>query len=186
MTEYDTIGAHSTESSGSIPRDEWSEVKRSLDELGAALTKWAGAVKDDPDNRRQAREIKEQFETMGRDIGKVIDTAADSDFARDMGSAANKAGEAVVDAARTVGREVRPFMATAFRTAAEGMRIVAEKVDDSADRRRAGSEEPAAPAHAAAPTPPQHAPQPAPYTPTVEPPAPAPSGVHTGSDPGEH
>lgn len=194
MTEHDTThGASSSDPAGaSAPRDEWEDVKRSLDELASAMTKWATAVKDDPENRRQAREIQERFETMGRDMGKAIDSAADSDFVRGMTDAAGKAGEAVVDAARTVGREVRPFMATAFRTAAEGMRVVAEKVEDSAERRASSAaQQPvgsdvAPPPRAAHPHP---APQPAPYTTGVEPPAPAPSGTpgqHKDADPGEH
>lgn len=184
MADYDTTTGPSGTGNTGAPRDEWAEVKRSLDELGAAMTKWAAAVKDDPENRRQAREIKERFESMGKDMGRVIDSAADSDFARDMGSAAGKAGEALVDAARVVGREVRPFMATAFRTAAEGMRVVAEKVDDSAARRAAAT--PQTPA-ASAPEPPPvpHQAPPTPYSPHVEPPAPAPHGA-PDADPGEH
>lgn len=188
MTDHDTTaGSPAQESAAS--RDDWADVKRSLDELGAALTKWASAVKDDPENRRHAAQIKEQFESMGKDMGKIIDSATDSGFVKDMGSAAGKAGEAVTDAAHTLGREVRPFMAAAFRTAAEGMRVVAEKVDDSAARKTAAAPAPAAPEPPPAPSHPHPAPQPAPYSGTVEPPGPAPSGVHTEPhepDPGEH
>lgn len=168
---------------------EWDELKSSLDDLASSLTKWATAVRDDPENRRQARELKERLEQMGRDMGKAIDTAAESDLMRDLGGAAGKAGEAVVDAARAVGREVRPFMATAFRAAAESMRVVAQKVDDSAARKASAT---GAATPSAAPTS-QHAepsPTAAPYC-GEEPPSPAPSGtpghVHISEpDPGQH
>lgn len=190
--------AHTTPPGGG---DEWREVKRSLEQLGDSMTRWANAVKDDPENRRHAQEMKEQFERMGNDIGRALDSAADSDFVKDLGSAAGKAGEAFTDAAKTVGREVTPFVATAFRTAAEGIRVVADKIEETSAQRRsrhaghepasshqAASEQPVTPP-AAGETPPPPAtsaaspPAAAPATPPpgAEPPGPAPSGIRTPS-----
>jgi hypothetical protein len=162
-------------------RTEWEEVKSALDSLGDAMTRWANSVQDDPENRRHARDIKEQFESMGHDMGRALDSAADSDFVKGMGEAAGKAGEAFTGAARTVGREVTPFVATAFRTAAEGIRVAADKIEETSRRRE----------HSAKPTPPvEHVAPPPSADPAVpseppagaEPPAPAPSGTPGGRD----
>lgn len=197
-TTHETPGApHSSEPAG---RTEWEEVKSSLDELGEAMSRWANSVKDDPENRRHARDIKEQFESMGHDIGRALDSAADSEFVKGMGDAAGKAGEAFTDAAKTVGREVTPFVATAFRTAAEGIRVVADKIEDTSRRRHQphGHSATAAPpsseatppaAEPVTPTPPSPTPSAAPSVPPAgaEPPAPAPSGIHPQpDDAGEH
>lgn len=175
MTEYETPEepeASAVDEVEQAAEDVWNDVVASLDELGNAVGAWARAVTDDPRNRRRARQLKDGLESVGRQIGDVVDNATRTDIGSQVGSAAAKAGDIMLDTARRVGDEVAPRLAGAFRSAAEGLRQTAERME-----RRATGTSPTTGEGAVEPeTPPGPSPQQAPYT-GEEPPGPAPSGV---------
>lgn len=188
MTDYENApGVSAPEppeaETGQRKDDAWSEVVSSLDELGRSVTIWARSVKDDPENRQRARQLQEGLENAGRQIGEVIDTAAKSDFGQQLGQAALKTGDVVIDSTRRVVDEVVPHLAGAFKSAAEGLRVTAEKLERGATRsgerssaQASETQTQAGPSRAT--TAESHpSPTPAPYT-GEQPPAPAPSGIH--------
>lgn len=122
--------SESTTTPGAEPRtDPWPDVVRSLDELGRAVTAWASAVRDDPENRTRVKELQEHLEVMGRQVGEVADSAMRSDVAKQVGSAFVATGEVVASTAKRVSDEVSPFVASAFRTAAESIRDAAQRIE---------------------------------------------------------
>jgi len=152
--------------------EAWSDVTESLDELGKAVGAWARSVKDDPQNRRRATELKDGLEGVGRQIGDAVDSASKTDFAQSVGNVAVKTGDIVIDSAKRVGDEVAPALASAFKSAAVGLRQAAERMEQKAARPTAVVETPAPASQPSTPPSPT-----APYT-GEEPPAPSPSGVH--------
>lgn len=166
--------------------EAWSDVMRSLDELGRSVGSWAGSVQHDPKNRERAEQLKSGLEGVGKQIGDVLDAATKSGFVRELSTAALRTGDVVVDSARRVGDEVAPHVAGAFISIAQGLLSAAQKMTAKAAEATTEaktSEEPpatAAPAEAAAPAHESH-PSAAPYS-GAEPPAPAPTGIHEESE----
>ena len=107
----------------------WDEVAHALDELGQAVTAWTRALKDDPETRRHASDLKDGFERLGRQMGDTLDSATDTEFGRGVSEAAGRAGAAVGDAARKAGDQVAPFVIGALRGAAEGIRRAADGLE---------------------------------------------------------
>ena len=68
-------------------------------------------------------------------MGDTLDSAADTDFGKSVAQAAGRAGVAMTDAARKAGDQVAPFVVTALRGAADGIRRAADGLE-----RRAGTE----------------------------------------------
>lgn len=118
--------------------DPWTDVVRSLDDFGRAVTAWVSAVREDPDNRRRAKELQSQLDAVGRQIGDSVDAAVRSDVAQQMGSAAMATGEVMIGTAKRVGDEVSPFVASALRSAAEGIRGAAERIEAKATQEGPG------------------------------------------------
>lgn len=138
-------GAASAASPGASsqrPADSWAEVVRSLDDLATAVTGWAGAMRDDPDNRRRVKQLQQQLENVGHQIGEAADAAAKSDFVKQVGEAAATTGEAVFDTAKRFSGQVAPYISSTLQTAAEGIRDAAKRVDEKAAAREgAGTSE---------------------------------------------
>lgn len=163
-------GPEATPAEPSGSEQAWKDVVSSLDDLGAAVTAWARSMTDTPQNRKRVTQLKEGIDSVGAQIGDVVETATKSDVGRELGSAAVAAGGLLIDTARRVGDEVGPHLAGAFKSAAEGLRQAAEQMERRAHDAREAAEE-AEPATHPGPSPKQ-----APYT-GEEPPAPAPSGI---------
>jgi len=159
----DSQTAGGTEQAGS-QAGPWEDVTRALQDLGDAVTAWAAALKDDPDTQRHARQLKDGFERLGRQIGDTLDSAADSDLGKSVAQAAGRAGAAVSDAARKAADQVGPFAVTALRGAAEGIRRAADGLEKRAGTGPTGDEV------AAETTPPAPEPPAAPEPPEVRPP----------------
>lgn len=133
------------------PAESWAEVVRSLDDLATAVTGWAAAMRDDPENRRRVKQLQQQLEGVGKQIGEAADAAAKSDFVKQVGEAAVTTGEVVFDSAKRFSGQVAPYISSTLQTAAEGIRDAAKRVDERASARE-GSPAAEAPAAAAEPT----------------------------------
>jgi hypothetical protein len=131
----DESSAHREPSATESEREAgaWDDVAHALNDLGQAVTAWAGAFRDDPETRRHASELKSGFERMGRQMGDALDSVAGSDFGRSVASAANKAGAAMNDAARRAGDQVSPFVVTTLRGAADGIQRAADRLERRAE-----------------------------------------------------
>jgi hypothetical protein len=129
-------------------REAWAEVGSALDELIQAIGNWAKSLKDDPDNKRHAGELKDRLEGLGEQIGGAFDSASQTEVGQKVSEAANRAGVAVTGAAKKVGTEVAPHIAIAFRSAAEGMHKAAEELDKRASQAVAEHPEAAEPEYA--------------------------------------
>lgn len=197
MTEYDTTPGidvpEPVEENAAEPKTEnrrasdaaWSDVMASMDQLGKSVGAWAGSVQDDARGRERARQLKSGLERVGKQLGEVFESATKSGFVQEMGTAAIKTGDVVIDSARRVGDEVAPHVAGAFISAAQGLlsaaeRLTARAAESVTEMAEEGEEKtPARPAPPVPPMPSTHAAEAtaAPYT-GAEPPAPAESGVH--------
>ena len=164
----------------SVAEDAWADVVLSLDKLGKAVTAWGSAVKDDPRNRERAEQLKRSFEGMGKEIGETVESAAKSDFARDLGRAAATTGGVLIDSARRFGDEVSPHLASAFKSAASGLREAAERLERNAEK-AVDTMMPASEGRAGESAEQHPSPVITPHD-DLEPPAPAPSGVHEEDD----
>jgi hypothetical protein len=134
MTEFDNApeeqeptaapqeGAAAAESASA-----WSDVMKALDELGASVSAWAKAVKDDPETRRRASELQQKLDEFGRQLSDTFDAASRSEVAHHVTSAAVAAGEVVVETARKLGDEAAPRMAAAFRAVGDSIRKATEE-----------------------------------------------------------
>lgn len=111
----------------------WKDVLAQLDGLAEAAGRWTRAAVDDPENRERARELRDHIEQMANNVGDTIDGAVSDAKATDVGDAFKDAAVKTGDAFKTVGaaftNEVAPKMATAFRSAAEGMNRAAERME---------------------------------------------------------
>lgn len=132
MTEYDTtpglpVPTPLPEEPVTPPAEEpaqadWGDVFKSVDELAAEITRWARSMADNPENRRRARELQARLEGLGRQIGDGVESAAKSEFAKEVSSVAVAAGDAAIDTARRVGDQVLPRVADAMHSAADNIR----------------------------------------------------------------
>ncbi len=123
----------------------WDEVVQHIKELGDSIGRWAITAVNDPEYRRHANELKGHLENIAGTVTDAVDDAAASELGQSVKSAASTAGGAIKDASQTVAREVSPSLAEAFRSAADGLRKAASKMDEHAA---------ASPAPPAAPEPP--------------------------------
>ena len=123
MTEEEQTSQEiEAQETGPTSGDAWREVAARLDDLGDAITRWARATKDDPDNRRRATELKERIEAMGRQIGDVLKQAGGR-----------------------FSEEVAPRMASAFDAAADKLRDAAERSEQKEASESEPEPEPEAP-----------------------------------------
>jgi hypothetical protein len=123
-------------------RAAWQDVISQLDELGEAMGRWARAAVNDPDAKRHAEQFSEQMEIVADKVSTAVDDASKSDVGQQFKDAAAKTGEAFRKAGETVSAEVAPRMASAFRSAAEGLHQAAQRMEtkESASEEEPGDE----------------------------------------------
>lgn len=118
----------SGESAGQA-RVAWQDVIAQLDALGEAMSRWARAAVDDPDAKRHAEQFSEQMGIVADQVSTAVDDASKTDVGRQFKDAATKTGEAFRKAGTTVSAEVAPRMATALRSAADGLHQAASRME---------------------------------------------------------
>jgi hypothetical protein len=120
----------------------WQDVIAQLDELGEAMGRWARAAVNDPDAKRHAEQFSEQMEIVADKVSTAVDDASKTDVGQQLKDAASKTGEAFRKAGESVSAEVAPRMASAFRSAAEGLHQAAERMEttESATAEEPGDE----------------------------------------------
>lgn len=118
----------SGESTGEA-RVAWQEVIAQLDALGEAMGRWAHAAVNDPDAKRHAEQFSEQMEIVADQVSSAVDDASKTDVGQQLKDAATKTGDAFKKAGTTVSAEVAPRMASALRSAAEGLHQAASRME---------------------------------------------------------
>ena len=93
------------------------------------MGRWARAAVNDPDANRHAEQFSEQMEIVADKVSTAVDDASKGDVGQQFKDAAVKTGDAFKKAGTTVSAEVAPRMASAFRSAAEGLHQAAERME---------------------------------------------------------
>jgi hypothetical protein len=144
---------------GPTASEAWADVVARMGELGAAMSAWAKAAADNPDNRRHLDEVRSGVNDMAGKAEAAFAEVAASDFGQQVKAGATEAGEAIGDAAQKVSAAAAPHVASAFAGLADVFGRAAHKVGEAADRQSAAT--PAPPAQASdAPAPDPAAPAP--------------------------
>lgn len=146
----------------------WREVVSRMSDLGEAVSAWAKAAADNPENRRHLEEVRSGVNDMASKAGAAFSDVAQSDFGQQVSQGAQQAGEAIGDTAQKLSDAAAPHVASAFAGLADVFGRAAQRVDDAVKRQEAGGQsaqpapeattEAAADAPENAPTQPQPAP----------------------------
>ena len=107
------------------PPDSWEELGRQLNELGEAVARAVRAAANDPENRRRAQEMKDDFERAAQNVGDAFSEA----FAGEPGERIKEAAGAVAAASRRVADDVRPHLIDLTRKAGDALRDTAARIE---------------------------------------------------------
>jgi predicted transcriptional regulator len=130
-------GFDAPEAGSTDPVAAWQEVAAGLDALGDAIARWAKAAVNDPDNRRRADELASRLDGFMSEAASTVKGAADSELGQSFREAADKTGEALRQAGEKVTDELGPRLSGAFKSAAERLGHVAERMEERAGREAA-------------------------------------------------
>ena len=111
------------------PGDAWEDLGRRIAELGGAIVDTVRAAADDPENRRRARELGEELESMARQVSDAISGAAGPEAGQRVKEAADK----VAAAGRRAAEEARPHIADAARKAGAALHDAASRIEHRQD-----------------------------------------------------
>lgn len=115
----------------------WEDLARQLDELGTAVARAVRAAVDDPENRKRAADLRDEFADVARKVGTAFDEALASDEGRRIRDDVADAASKVAAAGRRAAEEVRPHLADVARTATETLRDAAAVMERRAAEQRA-------------------------------------------------
>ena len=141
--------------------EAWREVVARMTDLGEAVTAWAKAAADNPENRRHLEEVRVGVNDMASKAGSAFSDMS-GDLGQQMAQGAQQAGQAIGDTAQKVSDAAAPHVASAFAGLADVFGRAAHRVDEAVKRQESGAQ--AAPAGESQPA----------AEPTATPPAPAP------------
>ena len=119
---------------GPSANDAWSSVVTRMTELGAAISQWAKAAADDPENREKLEEFRAGVNDMARKADAAFSQVTATDVGRQFAEGAQQAGQAIGDAAQQVSKAAAPHVATAFAGLADMLGRAATRLDETANR----------------------------------------------------
>jgi len=137
--------AEPAEPSGPTPGEAWDSVVSALGTLGDALSTWAKAAADTPENRKHVDEVRNGVNEMARQAGEAFSAMADSDFGRQFAEGATQMGQSIGEGAQEFSQAAAPHVATAFAGLADVFGRAAQKVSEATTSRPA-AEPPSRPA----------------------------------------
>ena len=130
---------------GPTPGEAWDEVVARLGELGDALSAWAKAAADTPENRQHLDEVRSGVNDMARQATEAFSAMADSDFGRQFAEGASQMGQSIGGTATELSQAAAPHVASAFAGLADAFGRAAQKVGEAASAHPA-AEPPSRPA----------------------------------------
>jgi hypothetical protein len=122
---------------GPSAREAWGDVVISLGDLGGAISAWAKAATDTPENRQHLEEVRSVVNDMARQASEAFSAVAESDFGRQVAEGATQVGSAIGSTAQGIGQAAAPHVASAFAGLADAFGRAAEKVGEAATPRDA-------------------------------------------------
>ena len=134
---------------GPSAADAWDVVVVAIGDLGDAISAWARAATDNPENRRHLDEVRGSVNDMAQKAGTMFSDVANSEFGQQVRQSADDAGQAFADTAQKVSVAAAPHMASAFAGLADVFGRAAQRAGEAASPRPAtpaGDETPTRPA----------------------------------------
>jgi hypothetical protein len=130
---------------GPTANEAWGDVVSRLGDLRDAISAWARAAADTPENRKHLADVRSGLDEAARQANEAFSAAASSDFGRQVADSATQVGAKIGSTAQEMGQAAAPHVASAFAGIADAFGRAAEKVQEAAAPSRPG-EEPSAPA----------------------------------------
>jgi hypothetical protein len=112
--------------------EAWGDVLGAMASFGEAVSTWARAALDEPENRKHLEDLRAGVSEMAREADAAVSQIGESEFGKQLQESAMHAGEAIGGAASEFGQTAAPHVATAFTTLAEVFSYAAEKVTQAA------------------------------------------------------
>jgi hypothetical protein len=123
--------------SGPTPNEAWADVVTQLGELGDALSAWAKAASDTPENRQHIDEVRSGVNDMARQASEAFSAVAGSDFGRQFSEGATQVGQAIGGTAQEFSQAAAPHVASAFAGLADVFGRAAQKVSEATSQHAA-------------------------------------------------
>ena len=124
-------GSSAPRPSGPTAGEAWEQVVRKLSELSDAISVWAKAAADTPENRRHVDDVRAGVNDMARQANEAFASVSGSDFGRQFAQGADQMGTAIGETASEFGAAAAPHVATAFAGLADVFGRAAQKVGES-------------------------------------------------------
>jgi hypothetical protein len=138
---------------GQSAGEAWSDVVARLGELGDAISAWAKAAADTPENRKHLDDVRTGLDEVAQRANEAFSNVASGDFGRQVSDSATQMGTAIGSTAQEIGQAAAPAVASAFAGLADAFGRAAEKVGEAAAPRTAEPHDRPAPEPPAAATP---------------------------------
>lgn len=110
--------------------EAWRDVVNELDALGDAISRWAKAAVNDPENKRRLDELSARLDSFVASVNDKAKSLSESE----VGEAFRHASEATGEAFRTAGEKITEKagtgVSTALKTVSEKLRSAAEHIED--------------------------------------------------------
>jgi hypothetical protein len=118
-------------SSGPTAAEAWNDVVTKLSELSDAISAWAKAAADTPENRKHVDDVRNGVDDMARRANEAFASVSGSDFGRQFAEGASQMGSAIGESAQEFGAAAAPHVATAFAGLADVFGRAAQKVGET-------------------------------------------------------
>jgi hypothetical protein len=115
--------------------EAWDDVLKALGALSDAVSNWAKAAADTPENRRHVDEVRNGVNDMARQANEAFASVAGSDVGKQFAEGASRAGAAIGETAQEFGQAAAPHVATAFAGLADVFGKAAQKVNETISAR---------------------------------------------------
>ena len=125
-----------TDQASTTAGEAWAEVVTRMGELSDAVSAWARAAADNPENRRHLDDVRNGVNNVAKEAAAAFDSVTSTDFGQQVKSGAEEAGTAIGDAAQKVSDAAAPHVATAFAGLAGVFGRAAQKVEEAAARQK--------------------------------------------------
>jgi hypothetical protein len=117
--------------SGPTAAEAWEQVVRKLSELSDAISVWAKAAADTPENRKHVDDVRAGVNDMARQANEAFASVSGSEFGRKFAQGADEMGTAIGEGASEFGAAAAPHVASAFAGLADVFGRAAQKVGES-------------------------------------------------------
>jgi hypothetical protein len=117
--------------SGPTAGEAWEQVVRKLSELSDAVSVWAKAAADTPENRKHVDDVRAGVNDMARQANEAFASVSGSEFGRQFAQGADQMGAAIGEGASEFGAAAAPHVASAFAGLADVFGRAAQKVGES-------------------------------------------------------